>query len=85
VGRDRLADACAHDDTKVWAQLMTTAAALLDAATAAHRAANEGRARVPAATAARPRARYRHAIGVALVDVVGMLAGSAQDEPRPRQ
>jgi len=58
-----LADVCEHDDTKVWAQLMTTA--LLDAATAAHRAANEGRAKVPATTAARPRARYRHAIGVA--------------------
>ncbi len=58
-----LADACEHDDTKVWARLMTNT--LLDAATAAQRAGDEGRAKIPATTAARFRARYRQALDVA--------------------
>lgn len=58
-----LADAADHEDTKLWARLMT--AVLLDAAAAAHRAAEGGRSKIPATTAARLRARYRNALAVA--------------------
>jgi len=51
-----------HDDTRLFARLMTEA--LLDAATAARKAAEQGRPAVPATSAARLRARYRHAIDV---------------------
>lgn len=58
-----LAAAMEHDDTKLWARLMTEA--LLAAAAAASRARDEGRTQVPATTAGRLRDRYRFALDVA--------------------
>lgn len=58
-----LGKAMKHDDTKLWARLMTEA--LLAALAAALRAAEQGRAMVPATSASRLRARYRDAIDVA--------------------
>jgi len=51
-----------HDDTRLFARLMTET--LLDAAAAAAKAAEQGRPAVPATTARRLRARYRHAVDV---------------------
>ena len=58
-----LAKAMKHDDTKLWAQLMT--AVLLDGLGAARRAAEQGRDMVPATSAGRLKLRYRAAIDVA--------------------
>lgn len=58
-----LADSRDHPDTALWARLMT--GVLLDAATAHHRAADEGRIKVPATTLSRLRHRYRHAVDLA--------------------
>jgi transposase len=58
-----LAKAIKHDDTKLWARLMT--AVLLDGLAAALRAADDGRDMVPATSAGRLKSRYREAIDVA--------------------
>jgi transposase len=58
-----LAKAMRHDDTKLWARLMTEA--LLDCLAAARRAAGDGRDKVPTTSAGRLKVRYRHAIDVA--------------------
>jgi len=58
-----LSEAMDHDDTRLWSRLMT--GVLLDAAAAHRRAADQGRAKVPATTVARLRRRYRHAVAVA--------------------
>jgi transposase len=58
-----LAAAMEHDDTKLWARLMTEA--LLAAATAARRSGERGKTRVPDTSAARLRERYRFALDVA--------------------
>ena len=58
-----LANAMDHQDTNLWSRLMT--GVLLDAAAAHHRAADAGRTKVPASTAARLRRRYRKAVALA--------------------
>ena len=58
-----LAKAMEHPDTNLWARLMT--GVLLDAVAAHHRAADNGKAKVPATTIARLRRRYRHAVSLA--------------------
>jgi len=58
-----LANAMDHPDTNLWSRLMT--GVLLDAVAAHHRAADTGRTKVPASTAARLRRRYRKAVELA--------------------